>query len=241
MPRPYTDMPPTRPVWCAWAFHGRRFIRLRDHDRRSAVNLRHLRFGIACVRSIRGQPSGSMNANLEVFTNRARHTSPLHRYAPDKTGTACRWRSMGVVSFVWRTISAIGDKSASSVVRHSPRAQYSRSTIGVDGRSPGGLYNLGEACLAPAQICPRQDRYGVPLAFHGRRFIRLRDHDRRSAVNLRHLRFAFAVNHRGRCSLTWRSLHPGRRTRRPYPDMPPTGPVWCAWAFQGAVPVRPCA
>ncbi len=43
----------------------------------------------------------------------------------------------------------------------SPVVQYSRSTIGVDGRSPGGLYEVGEACLAPTQIRPLLDRYGV--------------------------------------------------------------------------------
>ena len=32
MRRPYTDMPPTRPVLRAGAFHGRRCFRLRDHD-----------------------------------------------------------------------------------------------------------------------------------------------------------------------------------------------------------------
>ena len=68
----------------------------------TGVNLCNLRFGIACVRSIRGQPSGSMVVHLEIFTTWARHTSPLPRYAPDKTGTACRWRSMGIVSFAGR-------------------------------------------------------------------------------------------------------------------------------------------
>ena len=66
----------------------------------NCANLRHLRFGIPPVSNIRGQPSGSTVVHLEVFTNRARHASPLHRYAPDKTGTACRWRSMGAVLFV---------------------------------------------------------------------------------------------------------------------------------------------
>ena len=173
MPRPYTDVLPTRPVWCAGAFHGRRFIRLRvTHDRRLSSanpgnlrfgirsqpsgsmvvhlevftswarrasplhrcapykagtvcrwrsmgslpfvcvtmigdNLRHLWFGIPPVSDVRSQPSGSMVVHLEVFTNRARHASPLHRCGPDKVGTACRWRSMGAVSFVCVTI--IGD------------------------------------------------------------------------------------------------------------------------------------
>ncbi len=36
----------------------------------------------------------------------------------------------------------------------------------------------GKACLAPTQMCSRQDRDSVPVAFYGCRFIRLRDHDR---------------------------------------------------------------
>ncbi len=62
-------------------------------------NLRHLWFGIPPVSDVRSQQSGSMVVHLEVFTNWARHASPLHRYAPDKVGTACRWRFMGAVSF----------------------------------------------------------------------------------------------------------------------------------------------
>ena len=52
------------------------------------ADLRHLRFGIPPVSNVRGQPSGSMVVHLEVFTNRARHASPLHRCAPSKAGTA---------------------------------------------------------------------------------------------------------------------------------------------------------
>ena len=34
------------------------------------------------------------------------------------------------------------------------------------------------ACVAATQMCSRQGRYSVPMAFHGRGFIHLRDHDR---------------------------------------------------------------
>ena len=90
------------PYWTGMVCVGVSGRRSRSPLRIIGVNLCNLRFGIACVRSIRGQPSGSMLVHLEIFTTWARHASPLHRYAPDKTGTACRWRSMGIVSFVCR-------------------------------------------------------------------------------------------------------------------------------------------
>ena len=49
----------------------------------------------------------------------------------------------------------------------APPVQYSRLTIGAESRSPGDLYKPGDACVAPTQICPRHDRYGVPGRFMG--------------------------------------------------------------------------
>ena len=50
-----------------------------------AVIYGNLRFGIRGVLGILRQQSGSTIVNLEAFTNRATHASPLHRYAPDMT------------------------------------------------------------------------------------------------------------------------------------------------------------
>ncbi len=61
------------------------------------------------------------------------------------------WFKPGAVAFVCAAMT-IGDHLGKSAVRHSPCPGYSRSTIGVDGRSPGGLYILGDACVAPTQI-----------------------------------------------------------------------------------------
>ena len=46
------------------------------------------------------QQSGSPDVHLEVLTNRATRASPLHRYAPGKTGRACRGRFMAADLFV---------------------------------------------------------------------------------------------------------------------------------------------
>ena len=175
-------------------------------------NLRHLWFGISPVSDVRSQPSGSMVVHLEVFTNRARHASPLHRCAPDKTRTACRWRSMGAVSFVCvTTIDADLRKSASSAV------QYSRSTIGVDGRSPGGFYKPGDACVAPTQIYRTHrawDGASTPVAFL--------------------CRASTTSSWRVEELFRWSSLPAGRGMRHPYKDLPLPRSVRRAGAFSWA-------
>ena len=45
-----------------------------------------------------------MVVHLEVFTNRATHALPRHRYAPDWTGRACRGVFMGAVPLVGVTV-----------------------------------------------------------------------------------------------------------------------------------------
>ena len=108
----------------------------------------------------------------------------------------------------------------------SSTVQDSRSTIAVGNRQPGGLYNLGEACLAPTQICPRRERYGVRGRFRAP-FPFAPVHSRRKSAQSA-VRFpvsgAVAVDNRGRRSFTWRSLRSGRGMPRPYTDMLPTGP-----------------
>ena len=136
------------------AFHGRRS---RSPLRIVSVNLRNLRFGVPCVRSIRGRQSGSMVVHLEVFTKWARHTSPLHRYAPDGSGMVC----VGVSGRRSRSPLRIIGVNLRNLRFNSLSLEHSRSTIGVGGRSPGGLYEVGEAYLAPTQICPLLDRYCV--------------------------------------------------------------------------------
>ena len=121
------------------------------------VNLRNLQFGVPCVRSIRDQQSGSMVVHLEVFTKWARHASPLHRHAPYWTGMVC----VGVSGRRSRSPLRIIGVNLRNLRFNSLSLEHSRSTIGVDGGSPGGLYEVGEACLAPTQICPRRERYGV--------------------------------------------------------------------------------
>ena len=83
------------PYWTGMVCVGVSGRRSRSPLRIVGVNLRNLQFGVPCVRSIRGRQSGSMVVHLEVFTKWARHASPLHRYAPDGSGTAWGWRSMG--------------------------------------------------------------------------------------------------------------------------------------------------
>ncbi len=196
-------------------------VSLRPVHRLQAVIDADLRKSAPSVR-IRGQPSRSMVVHLEVFTTWARRASPLPRHAPDKTGTACRWRSMGIVSFVWGTISAIGGKSASSVVRHSPRAQDLRSTIGVDARSPGDLYNLGEACLAPTQIGPLLDRYGMRGRFRAP-FPFAPVHSRRKSAKSG-VRCSLALG-RSRSTIGVDGRLPGGLYILGYTDMPRTRPV----------------
>ena len=180
-----------------------------------------------------------MVVHLEVFTTWARRASPLHRYAPYWTGMVC----VGVSGRRSRSPLRIIGVNLRNLRFNSLSLEHSRSTIGVDGGSPGGLYEVGEACLAPTQICPRRERYGVCGRFRAP-FPFAPAHSRRKSAQST-VQFpvsgAFAINNRGRWSFTWRSLRSGRGMPRPYPDTPPTGAVLCAWAFQGAVPVRPCA
>ena len=134
------------------------------------------------------------------------------------------------------------------------------------------FYNLGDACVAPTQTCPRQDPVLRAGEFHGRRSIPLCDHDDSQAgVRLVILgtrnrvsrlgdqgqpkgeetgSTATEVHSAGRCatlstfavdkSFRYRRLQPGRRTRRPYTDMPPTRPVERAGAFHGRRSIPLC-
>ena len=86
----------------AWPLQGRysvsgRFMGAISFARATITIGDHLRESASSAVDGRGQQSRSAIANLEIFTQRATHASPLHRYAPDKTGAACRWRSMGAV------------------------------------------------------------------------------------------------------------------------------------------------
>ena len=91
----------------------------------------------------------------------ATHASPLHRYAPDGSGTACRVAFHGSRS----------RSSAATIICVSSAANLwfgSTVSMGGRGRQSGWMVvhlevfaNLGEACLAPTQICPLLDRYGV--------------------------------------------------------------------------------
>ena len=161
MPRPYPDTPPTRPVQRAVGVSGRRS---RSPLRIIGVNLCNLRFDIACVRSIRGQPSGSMIVSPGDLYNLGEACLAPTQTGPrqDRYGVRGRFRAPFPFAPAHNR-----RKSAQSAVWYRLCPEHSRSTIGVDGRSPGGLYNLGEACLAPTQTRPRQDRYSVPWAFQG--------------------------------------------------------------------------
>ncbi len=171
MPRPYTDMPPDR-----YGVRGRfrapsvRPVHSRRQSAQSAM-VRRSRSGPASPLwgyGVRGRSRSTANrgirwvVHLEVFTKWARHASPLHRYAPDWDRYGVRGRFRGPFPF-----APVHNRrqSAKSAVRYRLCPGRSRSTIGVDGRSPGGLYEVGEACLAPTQTCPRRERYSVCGAF----------------------------------------------------------------------------
>ena len=95
---------------------------------------------------------------------------------------------------------------------------YSRSTIGVDGGSLGGLYEPGDACVAPTQIYRTHRAWTLSI---GTRFVPLRGIVIICAIygSVFPVSGVFAVDHRGRWSFTWRSLPTGRRMRRPYTDL----------------------
>ena len=67
---------------------------------------------------------------------------------------------------------------------------------GQPDRQPGGLYDLGDACVAPTKTCSRQDRYGVPGRSIGAVAFVLRDlDDRRSSARICVIPgFPFSVN-----------------------------------------------
>ena len=188
----------------------------------------------------RGRQSGSVVVHLEVFTNWARHASPLHRYAPYWTGIVCvgvserRSRSpLRIIGVNLRNLrfdslplwGGRGRQSGSVVVHLEVFTKWARHASPLHRYAP---YWTGIVCV------------GVPWAPFPFAPVHSRRQSAKSAVRFP-VSGAVAVDNRGRWSFTWRSLRSGRGTPRPYTDMPLTGPVLCAWAFQGAVPVRPCA
>ncbi len=116
----------------------------------------------------------------------ATHASPLHRSID---ATAPGMPTSAPVPFLCGPIDRNRRKSAPSAVRCSRCPGWSRPTIVVDGGSPGGVYEPGDACVAPTQIgllsTPRLRAYRD--AFHvGGRFVPLRAHrGRRIGANLR--------------------------------------------------------
>ena len=161
MPRPYTDMPPTGPppTVCV-GVSGRRS---RSPLCIVGVNLRNLRFGsLSLGRSrstigVDGRSPGGLYNLGEACLAPTQICPLLDRYC-------VRGRFRAPFPFAPAHSQR---QSAKSAVRCSLGPEHSRSTIGVDGRSPGGLYEVGEARLAPTQICPRRERDGVGVAFHG--------------------------------------------------------------------------
>ena len=112
------------------------------------------------VSGIRGQHSGSMVVCLEVFTQRATQASPLHRFIEPTAPGRSHWYPFR--SSAGRHRHNLR-KSANSAVRCSRCPGWSRSTFVVDGGSPGGVYEPGDACVAPTQIGP----YPPGLAYRG--------------------------------------------------------------------------
>ena len=91
-------------------------------------------------------------------------------------------------------------------MRHSLCPGYSRSTIVVDGCSPGGLYEPGDACVAPTQIYRPHRAWDAPV---GARFVPPDGGQwKRGQFGLNH---GMRGHHRGRWLFTWRSLRTGRR------------------------------
>ncbi len=128
-----------------------------------------------------------MMVPLEAFTTWATRASPLHRHAPDMTGTAVPGRFMGTVAFACVTRKTIiyGNLRFGSHSGRGVRGQQSRSVIA----NLEVFYYLGDACVAPTRIGPYRP-VGPTGAFHGGRCIRLRDqegdHLRKSAVRYFH-------------------------------------------------------
>ncbi len=171
--------------------HGRRSIPLRDHHRnnlrfRSAIicaNLHNLRFGIPCVRNGRGQQSRSIIVHLEVFTNRATHASPLHRYAPTRPGQRARpfhgHRCVRLRNHDWRSSAEIC--RSAFPCSGGGRGQQSRSIV----VHLEVFTNRATQCVAPTQICPDKTGDSVPGRFMGTvvfvRATMIGDHLRKSA------------------------------------------------------------
>ena len=100
---------------------------------------------------IGGRHSRSTVVHLEVFTNRATHASPLHRFiGPYPPGLAYRGVPIGTRFVPLRGVVIIGASSVEfcgSVIPLGPG--WSRSTIGVDGGSCGGLDASGRRRRRP--------------------------------------------------------------------------------------------
>ena len=148
-----------------------------------------------------------MVAHLEVFTNRATRASPLHRFIePTAPGR--------FPLYPFRS-SAGRRHSVPSAVRMFAVSGWSRSTFGVANRQSGGLYILGDACVAPTQIYRTHRAWTLSI---GTRFVPLRGRHnlRPSAVRYFPVSGVFAVDNRGRRIAQPGGLYePGRRMRRP--------------------------
>ena len=120
---------------------------------------------------------------------------------------------------------------------------WSQSTFVVDGRSPGGVYQPGDAMRRPYT-----DLSNLPGLDASHRYpFRSSAGRPPSTVIGGNLRFdvrgvgVVAVDVRGRRAFTWRSLPTGRRVRRPYTDRPLSARSGLPGRFMGVVPVRPWA
>ena len=146
MRRPYTDLsnPPRldAPI-------GTRFVPLQGVVIICA-NLRILRFGISWVRGGRGRQSWSMGVHLAVLTQRATHASPLHRFIESTAPGRSHW-------YPFRSSAGrrhnLRKSENCAVWRSRCRGGRGRQS-GSMGVHLGGVYEPGDACVAPTQIGP---------------------------------------------------------------------------------------
>ena len=150
---------PIRPVWRAGAFHGGRSPFAPAHDRRKSANsaVRCWRCWGSRCRGGRGRESWLTGVHLGGVDAKGDACVAPTQIGPYPPGLAYR----GVSWAPFRSSAGPGGRRSSAEfcglvfsVLGVAVSGWSRSTIVVDGGSPGGVDAKGDACVAPTQIGP---------------------------------------------------------------------------------------